>query len=281
MYNPPSLRGRGAPALQARGILTMVELDRREQAEILRSAREAKANRNTSHLLVRAETIARYRAPPETTVFPLEYAFHLLGDVRGKTILEYGCGDGENTVVLANRGAKIIALDISAELLAIARKRLEVNCCGDVNLLIGSAHGLPLPNESVDIIFGMAILHHLELDLAAREVLRVLRKGGRAIFEEPTRNSKLVTKLRGLFPQRAGVSPFERPLTTREMKEFAAPCRYQAKTFHLLFSTLASLVPRWKGQAMRLSARVDAHLLRLFPALDHYGTITVFQMVKE
>ena len=258
----------------------MIELDRREQAEIHRSAREAQTQK-TSRLLVRRETIERYRAPAESTIYPLEYAFHLLGDVRGKTILEYGCGDGENTVVLANRGAKIIALDISAELLEVARKRLEVNDCRAVELLIGSAHTLPLPDESVDIIFGMAILHHLELDLAAREVLRVLKKGGRAIFEEPTRNSKVVTKLRGLFPQRAEVSPFERPLTTRELKDFAGPCRYEAKTFQLVFSSLASFVPRWTGQAMKLSAKVDAYLLRRFPPLSYYGTVTVFQMVKE
>lgn len=259
----------------------MIELDRREQAEIHRSAREAETTQKTARLRVRPETIARYRAPAETTIFPLEYAFHLLGDVRGKTILEYGCGDGENTVVLANRGARIIALDISAELLGLARKRLEINCCGDVELLIGSAHSLPLPDESVDVIFGMAILHHLELDLAAREVLRVLKKGGRAIFEEPTRNSKLVSRLRRLFPQRAEVSPFERPLTSKEMKEFAAPCRYQEKTFQLVFSSLASFVPRWTGQATKLSAKADAYLLRLVPPLSYYSTVTVFQMVKD
>ena len=258
----------------------MISLDRREQAEMLRSAREAGTAQKHSHLLVRTETLDRYHAPPETTIFPLEYAFHLLGDVRGKTILEYGCGDGENTVVLANRGARIIALDISAELLDVARKRLDVNGCHDVDLLIGSAHTLPLPDESVDIIFGMAILHHLELDLAAREVCRVLKKGGRAIFEEPTRNSKLAGKLRALFPQRADVSPYERPLTTREMKEFAGQCRYQAKTFQLVFSSLASFVPHWTGQAMKLSARVDAYLLRHVPALDYYGTVTVFHMDK-
>jgi ubiquinone/menaquinone biosynthesis C-methylase UbiE len=259
----------------------MISLDRREQAEILRSAREADAAQKTSHLLLRTETINRYRAPAETTIYPLEYAFHLLGDVQGKTVLEYGCGDGENTVVLANRGAKIIALDISAELLGVARKRLEMNGCKDVELLIGSAHCLPFPDESVDIIFGMAILHHLELDLASREVCRVLKRGGRAIFEEPTRNSKLVARLRKLFPQRAEVSPYERPLTNQEMKKFAAPCRYQAKTFQLVFSSLASLVPRWQVQARRLSAQLDASLLRLCPPLSYFGTVTVFQMVKE
>lgn len=246
---------------------------------MLRSAREAA--QTNSHLRLRAATIDRYRAPAETTIFPLEYAFHLLGDVRGKTVLEYGCGDGLNTVVLANRGAKIIALDISAELLEVARKRVEVNGCDGVEFLIGSAHNLPLPNESVDVIFGMAILHHLELDLAAGEVCRVLKKGGRAIFEEPLRNSKLVAKVRGLFPKRADVSPFERPLTDKEMKEFAGPCKYRAKTFQLPLSSLASLVPFGNGRAVRLSNRADAYLLRHFPSVAYYGTIKVFEMLKE
>lgn len=257
----------------------MISLDQREHAEMIRSALEAA--RTTSPLRLRAETAARYRAPAETTIFPLEYAFHLLGDVRGKTILEYGCGDGLNTVVLANRGAKIIALDISPELLGVARKRLEVNDCEGVEFLLGSAHSLPLPDESVDVIFGMAILHHLELDLASKEVWRVLKKGGRAIFEEPMRNSKFVSKVRGLFPKRADVSPFERPLTDREMREFASPCKYRAKTFQLLFSSLASLVPQGTGKATILSAQADAYLLRQFPFLAHYGTISVFEMVKE
>lgn len=254
-------------------------LERREHAEILRSAREAA--QSTSPLHMRAQRIARYRAPAETTIFPLEYAFHLLGDVRDKTILEYGCGDGENTVILANRGANVIALDISPELLDIARKRLEVNHCDGVEFLVGSAHSLPLPNESVDVIFGMAILHHLDLDLAAREVWRVLKKGGRAIFEEPIRNSKVVSKVRGLFPKRAGVSPFERPLTDQEMKTFAGPCRYRAKAFQLLFSSLASFVPVGNGQAVKLSARADAYLLRQFPSLAYYGTVKVFEMTKQ
>jgi SAM-dependent methyltransferase len=257
----------------------MISLDRREHAEILRSAREAA--QTISSLRLRAENVARYRAPPDTTIFPLEYAFHLLGEVRGKTILEYGCGDGENTVVLANRGARIIALDISSDLLEVARKRLEVNGCEGVELLVGSAHNLPLPDESVDIIFGMAILHHLDLDLASGEVCRVLKKGGRGIFEEPMRNSKLVAKVRGLFPKRAEVSPFERPLTEKEMKDFAGRCKYRAKTFQLPLSSLASLVPFGKGRATKLSARADAFLLRQFPFLGYYGTIRVFEMAKE
>ena len=85
----------------------------------------------------------------------------MLGDAKDKTVLEYGCGDGNNTLVLAVRGAKVKALDISPDLIGIAKKRLEVNQVkGDVELIVGSAHDIPLPDESVDIIFGMVILHH-------------------------------------------------------------------------------------------------------------------------
>jgi SAM-dependent methyltransferase len=257
----------------------MISLEKREYVEKLRSAREA-AQIN-SHLLVREETIARYRAPSETTVFPLEYAFHLLGDVTGKTIFEFGSGDGLNTVVLANRRARIIAFDISPELLKVARKRLEVNGCDDVDLLIGSAHRLPIPDESVDIIFGIAILHHLDLKLASEEVSRVLKKGGRAIFLEPMRNSKFVARVRRLLPKRAEVSPFERPLTDQDVREFAAPYKYRARTFQLLLSSLAPSSPFKTRKAIKLSARVDDRLLRLFPSLEYYGTIKVFEMIKE
>ena len=43
------------------------------------------------------------------------------------------------------------------------------------------SHELPLEDESVDVVFGMAILHHLDLQLASDEVFRVLKKGGRVV----------------------------------------------------------------------------------------------------
>ena len=260
----------------------MVSLEERERAETLRSAVEAsQTTTQLSQLLTPAETIERYRTPPKKTAFPLEYAFYLLGDVRGKTVLEYGCGDGENTVVLANRGARVIAFDISPELLAVAKERLEVNRCEGVELLIGSAHNLPLPDESIDVVFGMAILHHLDLEIASREIRRVLKKDGRGIFEEPLRNSKLYAWARQFFPMQADVSPFERPLTDREIEDFATSRPQRARTFQLLLSSVASVLPFRRQRAVRLCARLDTSLLRLVPLLNRYATIKVFEMVKQ
>lgn len=257
----------------------MVSLAAREGAEKLRSAQEV--SHTIPELLMSPTTVARYRTPPESTAFPLEYAFHLLGDVRGKTVLEYGCGDGLNTVILANRGAKVIALDISAEMLAVARQRLEVNGCDGVELMVGSAHTLPLPDESIDVVFGMAILHHLDLELARREIQRVLRKGGSGIFEEPLRNSKLLARIRKFFPMHADVSPFERPLTDGEIKVFARGCTLRAKTFQLPLSSIAGVLPFLRKPAIKVCARVDSYLLRLLPRLKYYGTVKVFEIVKK
>jgi SAM-dependent methyltransferase len=257
----------------------MTSLAVRERAEKLRSSFEA--SQATGSLLMSAETIARYFAPSETTAYPLEYAYHLLGDVTGKTVLEFGCGDGLNTVMLAKRGAKVIAFDISAELVELATKRVEANGCRGVEFLLASAHSLPLKDESVDLVFGMAILHHLDLELASGNVRRVLKKGGRGIFKEPMRNSKLLARVRQLFPTRPDVSPFERPLTDQEVKSFATPYMRRARTFHLPTSSIAEFLPFWSGSASTFCAQVDCELLRRFPALAYFGTVKVFEIMKE
>jgi 2-polyprenyl-3-methyl-5-hydroxy-6-metoxy-1,4-benzoquinol methylase len=125
-----------------------------ERAEIERSAAEA-SHANVANLLADETQVRRYLDPPADTCYPLEYSYHLLGDVRGKTVLEYGCGDGLNTMVLARRGARVKALDISPDLIEIARQRLIVNqIAGDVEFIVGSAHDLPLPDDSVTLYLG-------------------------------------------------------------------------------------------------------------------------------
>ena len=227
------------------------------------------------------ERVDRYLAPPRDTVYPLEYAFHLLGDISGKTVLEYGCGDGPNMVVLSRRGAKVIGLDISSEMLARAKQRMIANQCSGAMLVVGSGHALPLPDASVDVIFGISILHHLDLELASREVHRVLKEQGRAVFLEPVRNSRLLKQMRRLFPERAGASAFERPLTDEEIREFAAPLKYHSKAFHLILSRMATKLPILKSPTLSMCQHVDSILLRGFPSLTYYASINVFQMHRQ
>jgi ubiquinone/menaquinone biosynthesis C-methylase UbiE len=258
--------------------LRMLSVRERESTEKTCSASNALQKKQP--LRMGEKVVNRYLAPPQNTVYPLEYAFHLLGDISGKTVLEYGCGDGPNMVVLSRRGAKVIGLDISSEMLARAKQRLIANQCDGAMLVLGSGHTLPLPDASVDVVFGISILHHLDLEIASREVHRVLKEGGRAIFLEPLRNSRLLMQMRQLFPERSGASPFERPLTDEEIRNFAATSEYHSRTFHLILSRLATKLPILKSPTLSMCQYIDATLLRFFPSLTYYASINVFQIER-
>lgn len=252
-----------------------------ERAEKERSAREA-SHTYSDEALATPRNVTRYINPPADTVYPLEYVFHLLGDVRGKTILEYGCGDGVNTVLLANRGAHVIALDLSPELIDVARQRLRVHgITAGVDFIVGSAHNVPFPDASIDVVVGIAILHHLDLALAAAEVKRLLKPAGVAIFQEPVRNSRMLKIARKLVPYTSpDVSPFERPLTDSELRQFGAGCSsYRSRPFSLPTSSLIGLLPLVRRYS-QASLRWDAAVLEKFPSLGHYSPVKVIQLVK-
>ena len=256
----------------------MLSIEERERAERGRSAHDAAPA--SGSLFMSDETVARYLSPPENTTHPLEYTYHLLGDVKGKTILDYGCGDGSNTVMLSRRGAKVIGVDLSPELLRLAKQRVAANRCNEAMLVLGSAHALPLRDESVDIVFGIGILHHLDLETASREVLRVLNRGGRGIFKEPVRNSKIMARMSRLLPTRADVSQFEGPLTDQQIRNFTASCKYRGRTFHLLLSRLTTRFPVMRSSLLTPCEKIDDLLLRLFPSLTYYGSVRVFEIAK-
>jgi SAM-dependent methyltransferase len=252
-----------------------------ERAEIERSGLQARLS-GTDVQPTRADIIARYADAPADTPYAWEYAFHLLGDTRGQRVLDLGCGDGECTTLVAAHGGKVAALDISMDLLSMAARRTCLDGHGDaVTPLCGSVHAVPLASESVDIVFGMALLHHVDLSLAAREVHRVLRRGGRAIFTEPIRNSKLLAAVRGLIPYRhPDVSPFERPLRFDELETFASHfVGWEHREFDLPFIQLVR-VSGGTGGWEAYAARQDNGVLRRFPLLRRFASVMVFQVWK-
>jgi ubiquinone/menaquinone biosynthesis C-methylase UbiE len=260
---------------------TPARMQRWERAEIDRSSVEAGLTSDTA-LRVSDRVFARYERPPGHTPYPLEYSYHLLGDVRGLRIVDFGCGSGGNAVQLANRGAQVWAVDISEDLVRLAVRRMAVNGrVGGAQFVVGSAHDLPFPDASMDIVFGIAILHHLDLALVSREVWRVLKPGGRAIFQEPVRNSPAIKFVRSLIPYRApDISPFERPLTDEELRRFAAPFSgARTRAFGLPHVLIGQVLPVVRN-AIDALYRSDRALLRAIPALSYYAGIRVMEVTK-
>jgi len=98
------------------------------------------------------------------------------------SVLELGCGAGYFTRELARSGADIVAIDVSPELLEIARASCPAP---NVRYEIQNAYALSYPDAGFDSVVGSSVLHHLEIEEALREIYRVLKPGGTICFTEP------------------------------------------------------------------------------------------------
>jgi SAM-dependent methyltransferase len=127
----------------------------------------------------------------------------------GRLALELGCGTGIFLEKVAPCGARIVGLDLSADLLSKARGRLAG--AANVALHRGNAEHLPYASSSFDAVYGSSVLHHLDLERALAETFRVLRPGGRCVFTEPNILNPQVAVMfhLGITKRYFGVSPDE------------------------------------------------------------------------
>ncbi len=101
----------------------------------------------------------------------------LLGNVKNKKILDFGCGTGIYAKLLTKKGAKVKGFDISPEMLVIAKRENPI-----LELKIGSGYKIPF-NEKFDIVTSSLVVHYLkDWNKMFDEIKRVLKKGGVFIF---------------------------------------------------------------------------------------------------
>jgi SAM-dependent methyltransferase len=113
----------------------------------------------------------------------------------GQRVLDLGCGGGRHTYEAMRRGATVVALDYSAEVVADVRNFVNAMIAagelppalkgGAVN---ADALALPFPDATFDRIIASEVLEHIWADeLAISELVRILRPGGRLAVTVPTR----------------------------------------------------------------------------------------------
>lgn len=116
-----------------------------------------------------------------------------------RTALEIGCGTGFFLLNLSQAGVIAkdggLVTDISPGMVQVATRNagalgIEIDGC------VATAEALPYADDSVDLVVGHAVLHHLpDVECALREALRVLKPGGRFVFAgEPTRYGDVVAR---------------------------------------------------------------------------------------
>jgi len=122
--------------------------------------------------------------------------------VRGKVVLDLGCGDGWFSIILAKRGAQVTGIDISEVAISVAKRRAQINNVeSSTDFKVMSFHDLDFPDNYFDKIIGLSTLHHSGHKEVLRDQLyRILKPGGQVIFNEPFGNCEFLEKARLFIP---------------------------------------------------------------------------------
>lgn len=212
----------------------------------------------------------------ETWIRP---AFSHLGSLAGKHALDYGCGHGMAAVVMARSGATVTAFDLSSGYVAETRKRAAANGVR-VECVVADGEELPFPDATFDVVWGNAILHHLDLARAGRELNRVLKPGGVAVFCEPWGGNPLLAFARHRLPYPGkDRTPGELPLTSRDLRPLRAIFPVVEMEGFQLFGMIRRVYRN--ERICRILDRFDARLLRGLPAFRYwcrYAVITIHRM---
>lgn len=205
-------------------------------------------------------------------------------------LLDFGCGTGESSVLFSRIGYEVFGFDLSPNNISIAGRRArKYGVDGRTHFSVSVAEELDYPTESFDLVAGTDILHHVDIGRALAETLRVLKKGGLAIFHEPIR-APLFDRLREtafgtwLVPRKASldhhITEDERKLTKSDLeiiRTFDPDFRVQR---FLLFSRLDRFIRNPISQGPSFLEKLDFQLFKLLPFLKNYGGIVVIVLRK-
>ncbi|MDX1990925.1 MAG: class I SAM-dependent methyltransferase [bacterium] len=164
----------------------------------------------------------------------------------GMKVMEVGCGTGLFTEMMAKSGAHILAVDISPDLLDLARERglpIDQVEFREMRFEDGAADG------PFDAIVGSSVLHHLEMKTALRRMYELLKPGGVIAFAEPNMLNPQVWAERNIAAvrERNGASPDETAIVrwrlARDLRDLGFTEIHIRNTDWLHPATPESLIP--------------------------------------
>lgn len=180
----------------------------------------------------------------------------------GRRVLEYGCGPGSYSFFLARSGADVTGVDISPVAIEKARETASrEGVDGRTEFAVMDCENLEFEDRSFDAVCGEGIIHHVDVRKAYREISRVLKEDGTAVFLEPLGHNPLINAYRHRTPELR--TPDEHPLRIADLelaKEFFGSV--DTRFFNLL--SLAAVPLRSSRWFSPVATRLHALDRRLF-----------------
>lgn len=218
----------------------------------------------------------------------LERALALVDRVAGGMVLHLGCGSNlEIPNRFLERGAmRVCSIDLSPVACRAVREGLKKkNKASWKYVAVMDAERLGFASESFDVVFGRAIVHHLDLEAISEELFRILKPGGQAVLIEPLGINPIINQYRRQTPHARTVD--EHPLDAADLRRLEDQFGgMRAEYFFLTQLIPIVLLSRiQRGALYRLCftafGTLDRCLYAVLPFLRKYSWCIVFSVAKR
>ena len=227
------------------------------------------------------------RASNEVCTAPeMRFITQRLGNMKGKRLLDVGCGLGEASVYFAILGANVTSSDLSQGMLDATTRLAQANGVS-VKQHVASAEDMQLsPDAKFDIIYAGNLLHHVDIEETITRIKPHLANGGVFVTWDPLAYNPAINVYRSMATDVR--TPDEHPLKWGDIKLFhkhfrTVETRYFWFTTLIIFVLMALAQRRnpnkerfWKvvvqegnkwGWLYRPLEKIDRLLLTIFPPL--------------
>ncbi len=197
----------------------------------------------------------------------------LLGDLRGKHLLDIGCGTGALMEPLLETTARYEGVDVAPQMIQVAQRHLEqLGVEGRFRVRLGSALALPYPENHFDAVAGMGLLEYFDNpEMVIREAIRVAKPGARLVFTIPQKICLDAYVVRAAAPAR-----YVARRMLRKPTEDIERDRYTPKEFQNLFLKLGC---RITGERFYNKLLLPYPVTRLMP-MTAYAVARVLEPIR-
>tara|TARA_X000000368_G_scaffold247347_1_gene195322 strand:+ start:1018 stop:1782 length:765 start_codon:yes stop_codon:yes gene_type:complete len=206
-------------------------------------------------------------------------------DLKNKKILIIAVGTGKEVVRAARMGAEVYGIDISSNAAKNAENILKVNKLTGI-IKVGDGAETDFEDNFFDVIWGSAVLHHLDHKKFSFELKRILKPGGSVIFvDEPTFFNPFIKfayetlygkgrknrRRKVLFFTRRG-DDFEKPIDSCDLSFYEQNFTIEKIPHHfMMLEKISHAIFMWNDKIHKIFRSFDLALINVIPSLKKYG----------